>query len=142
MWLGNVLRMPTQKLLRCTLFAEAVDCWKVSGSGESMTWQSRLTTLIKGLARVGKVRLQGWGPRHPLSPNEDWKQWLIWFTSTRNGFLAFKVFLLYICSACILATIFSCFSFAFSPLSRLRLEVPVKARARQFRINCCKETET
>lgn len=58
-WIGNVLRMPTDRLLRCTLFCEASISWKISRSGHSMTCQPNIETSTIGLASVGSVRLPG-----------------------------------------------------------------------------------
>ncbi|MBM6549358.1 reverse transcriptase family protein, partial [Streptococcus dysgalactiae subsp. equisimilis] len=62
-WLGHVLRMSPDRLPQRALLAESGSGWKKVRGGQSMTWQKGMKTLTSGLARVGHVRLPGWGPQ-------------------------------------------------------------------------------
>lgn len=53
--------MPTDRLLRCTLFSEANNDWRVRRGGHSMTPPKDMKTWISGLDNVRPVRLPGWG---------------------------------------------------------------------------------
>jgi hypothetical protein len=62
-WLGHVLRMPTQRLPRRVLFARADVGWKRQQGGQRMTWARSMKALTSKLAKVGRSRLPGWGPK-------------------------------------------------------------------------------
>lgn len=60
-WLGHALGMSTERLLRCKLFSEVRNSWKMRPDDQLVTGRSGMQTLISGLARVGQVRLHGRG---------------------------------------------------------------------------------
>lgn len=60
----------TAQLSTCTLFFEAGYSWSTVRGVHLTTWVKSVKAFTSGLARVGEVRLQGWGPRGPP------KQWL------------------------------------------------------------------
>lgn len=63
MWSGNALHMPTERRPRFVVFFEAGNNWRMVWHGQSMTWVKNKKTVIIGLARLGVVRLRGWGLR-------------------------------------------------------------------------------
>ena len=62
-WLGHVLRMHLDRLLKRVLYAEPSEDWKKPRGGQTMTWSRSMKTLTTKLCRVGCFRLPGWGPR-------------------------------------------------------------------------------
>ncbi|KAH9579246.1 hypothetical protein MS3_00000759 [Schistosoma haematobium] len=62
-WLGHVLRMSSQRILRRALFADSGTGWKKRRGGQCMTWCRGMKERCKGLAPVGPSRLPAWGPR-------------------------------------------------------------------------------
>ena len=80
-WLGHVLRMSGNRLLRRALFAEPKSSWKRPSGDQHMTWQRNMKSLTKGLSRVGNVRLADWGPR---DPSHLWLETLSDMASSRS----------------------------------------------------------
>ncbi|VDO76682.1 unnamed protein product, partial [Schistosoma curassoni] len=62
-WLGHVLRMSSQRILRRASFADSGTGWKKRRGGQCMTWCRGMKESYKGLASVGPSRLPGWGLR-------------------------------------------------------------------------------
>jgi hypothetical protein len=62
-WLGHVLRMPTERLPHRALFAPAGQNWKKRKGGQNTTWRTGMKKLTARLAKVGRNRLPGWGPK-------------------------------------------------------------------------------
>jgi hypothetical protein len=64
-WLGHVLRMPSHRLPKRTLFSLPNSEWRKPRGGQSVTWQKGMKSVTKKLGSVGAARLPGWGPRDP-----------------------------------------------------------------------------
>lgn len=60
--LEHILSMPTESLLRFTLFLEVGNVWKIVRGGRSMTREKCLKALTSGLFHEGTVKLMDCGP--------------------------------------------------------------------------------
>lgn len=64
-WLEHDLRMPTERMSRCTLFWEASNASKMDQGGQPMAWQKSVEALVSGPAGVDSVTLPGWDSQIP-----------------------------------------------------------------------------
>lgn len=64
-----MLCMFTKPLVRCTLFVETSNVWKMIEGGESMTGGKYED--FNGLTDVGRVNL--WVGMHEIPPTGDWR---------------------------------------------------------------------
>ena len=56
-WLGHVLRMPSERLLRKALFPQPCTGWKRPRDGQFITWRRNINELTSALSRVGNCHL-------------------------------------------------------------------------------------
>lgn len=57
-----ILRIPTERSPRFSLFSDAVNGRKMAQGGQKMAWQKGVGALPSRLTRVGPVRIPSWGP--------------------------------------------------------------------------------